>query len=290
MSLAVALPCAAAAAAVYGTSTALQHQRVAAAADRPLTALLRDPRWLASVGGDGLGLVLQVIALAAGPVVLIAPLLVLAVPVALPVGWALGGPPPRRREIVAVAGVVAALAVFLVVVGDPGEGRAMTFPAAWVLGLIALVISGVAYLLTRRPSTARAAVVGAVAGAGFALVATFINTLSAAYEQRGAAGLVDDRAAVTALIGVLAVGAAAMTLTQLSFRTGALGASFAANEATTPIVAVVLGAALLEQRVPFGAGRAVIYLVCVAVLVLSIVELASGDAETPDAAGRMVTS
>ena len=80
MSLVVAIPCGIGSALLYGASTAVQHnaahsstaQGTEGRADtRGLLRLLVDPRWLLSIGGDSLGLVLQVIALATGPVVII---------------------------------------------------------------------------------------------------------------------------------------------------------------------------------------------------------------------------
>src|SRR6476661_8859528 len=132
MSLAIAVPCAVASALAYGTATAVQHRaahRESGRADaRGIVRLVRDPRWLASVGGDAAGLVLQVVALATGPVLLVQPLLVLALPVALLVGRLLGGPAPTRRDYAACLGIVGSLAVFFVLVGDPG--RASSLPAA----------------------------------------------------------------------------------------------------------------------------------------------------------------
>ena len=78
MSLAVAVPCAVLAAITYGASTALQHSaahRSTGRADpRGLVRLLGNSRWLMSIGGDGVGLLLQVVALATGPVVLVQPI------------------------------------------------------------------------------------------------------------------------------------------------------------------------------------------------------------------------
>jgi hypothetical protein len=84
MSLAVAVPCGIAAAIAYGASTAAQHAEVHTGAGeidaQGLVAMLHNPRWLLAMAGDGVGLLLQVIALSTGPVVLIQPLLILAVP------------------------------------------------------------------------------------------------------------------------------------------------------------------------------------------------------------------
>src|SRR5450759_4157828 len=64
MSLSVAVPCALLSAVAYGTATAVQHTAAHTGAGRAdasgLLRLLRNPRWLMSVLGDGLGLVLQI--------------------------------------------------------------------------------------------------------------------------------------------------------------------------------------------------------------------------------------
>src|SRR5690348_6680443 len=180
MSLAVSVPAAVLSAVAYGASTAVQHRaahRSGGHADaRGLVSLLRDPRWLASVGGDGLGLVLQVLALATGPVVLIQPLLVLAVPVSLPVGWLLGGPRPGWRDYVACGAILAALATFFVVLGDPGSARPLSATAAAVAVVVAGLGGGLVIAAVRGAgATVRAAVYGAVAGAWFGLVGVLLD-------------------------------------------------------------------------------------------------------------------
>lgn len=106
MNLAVAIPLGVAAAVAYGVAAAFQHDAVGqhepGSTAPPFSALLRDPRWLAASSGDVVGLVLQLAALATGPVVLIQPLFVLCLPVALPIramfgGTAPGGPTTSRR-------------------------------------------------------------------------------------------------------------------------------------------------------------------------------------------------
>ena len=100
--------------------------RTATADARGLVALLRNPRWLLGIAGDMLGLILQIVALATGPVVLVQPLLVLALPVSLPIGWWLGGRRPSRPTIVSCALIVAGLALFFAIVGNPGDASVLT--------------------------------------------------------------------------------------------------------------------------------------------------------------------
>ncbi len=294
MSLLLPGLCALAAAVAYGGATAVQHNaahnvnagRVDGAAGqdagprvdaRGLVALLTDPRWLLSVGGDAVGLTLQVIALATGPVVLVQPVLVLAVAVALPVGWALGGPRPGRREVLAGLAMIGALAVFFVLVGDPGSGRRLPPGAAAATGLITLLVGGVVCAAARRRSgRARAVVFGAVSGAGFGVVGVLLNATAQVFDADGFAGLV-TRAGLVPLAGVVVVGAAALTLTQVSFQIGELGASFPANEAAAPVVAVILGGALLHDHVPISPVLVIVYLACLVVVVAGTVRLAGID-------------
>ena len=61
------------------------------------------------LGWEPTGVAVQIAALSAGPVVVVQPLLVLAVPVALPVGALLGGRRPRLGDYLACAAIIAGL-------------------------------------------------------------------------------------------------------------------------------------------------------------------------------------
>lgn len=264
----------------FGTATAVQHfaaHRESGRADRrAVLRLVRDPRWLAAVGGDTVGLVLQVVALATGPVLLVQPLLVLALPVALPVARLLGGPAPTWRDYTACFGIVGSLAVFFVLVDNPG--RASPLPAAdaaWAS--VAAAAAGAALLLGVRTvsSTVRAAVYGAVAGAWFGLVGVLLDAVTTTWQLTSLAGLTHPDGWVP-LACLLLLGAGAVFLTQVSFQVGTLTASFSANEATGPVVAVALGAAMLHERLPLTPGHVTAYLLCVAVVAGGAVQLARG--------------
>lgn len=280
MSLAVALPCAVMSAVAYGTATAVQHRaahRGTGRADaRGVLRLARDPRWLASVGGDTVGLVLQVVALATGPVLLVQPLLVLAVPVALPVGRLLGGPAPTWRDYAACVGILGALAVFFALVGDPGQASPLPAAhAAWATAAAAAVGAVLLLAVRTASSTVRAAVYGAVAGAWFGLVGVLLDAMATSWQRSGPTGLTQTDGWVP-LVCLLLAGTGALVLTQVSFQVGSLAASFPANEATAPVVAVVLGAALLHEQLPLSPGHVAAYLLCVAAVALGTAQLARG--------------
>jgi drug/metabolite transporter (DMT)-like permease len=284
MSLAIAVPCAVASALAYGTSTAVQHRaahRDTGRADaRGVLRLARDPRWLASVGGDAVGLVLQVVALATGPVLLVQPLLVLAVPVALPVGRLLGGPSPTGRDYAACVGILGSLAAFFALVGDPGHATPLPAASAtWALVCAAVVGAALLLAVNAASKTVRAAVYGAVAGAWFGLVGVLLDAVATTWQRSGPDGLSRPGGWVPLACLVL-TGAAALVLTQFSFQVGSLAASFPANEATAPVVAVVLGAALLHERLPLSPAHVTAYLLCVVVVAVGATQLARGLAST----------
>ena len=107
---------------------------------RGLLRLFRDPVWVAAVLGDFLGFLLNAAALAAGPVVVIQPLVVLMLPVALIVGWLLGGPRPTAIDYLSSLAIVAGLSGFLVLIGRPGDGHA---PKARYFALTVLIVLAV---------------------------------------------------------------------------------------------------------------------------------------------------
>jgi hypothetical protein len=283
--LAIALPCALAAAVAYGASTAAEHSAVRSTADegsiidggsakRPFRSLLTDPRWLTGAAGDVVGLVLQVIALATGPVMLIQPLLVLALPVSLPIAWWLGGPRPTRRDYYSCGLIVAGLAAFFALVGNPGPADPMGI-ASGSIATAVLVAAGLLALAVGagRTESIRAGIYGGVAGAWFGLVAVMMDACATQWRADGVAAL-GHGSGLAALLVVVALGSASIALTQLAFRNGNLGASFPANLAADPVVAVVLGAVLLHENLPVSPGHVALYGVCLIAVVLGAVRLA----------------
>ncbi|MFN2518034.1 MAG: DMT family transporter [Jatrophihabitantaceae bacterium] len=291
MSLLVAIPFGVASAIAYGASTAVQHQAAHTGMGVPdargLLRLLRDPRWLLSIGGDAIGLVLQVIALATGPVVLIQPLLVLTLPVSLFVGYLLGGPGPRRGDYLACLALIGGLGVFFVLLGSPGAGRAPHPRAILATVVIALLAGGaLCALVSRSGATLRAAVYGGVAGAWFGTVGVLLNATATQFTNHGVRGLL-HAVGLAPLLGVVVMGALGLTLTQISFQVGSLSASFPANKSADPVAAVILGAVLLHERVHTGGFHVLGYLACLAAIVAGAVRLAApalGVREDPAAA------
>ena len=199
MSLPVAVPFGVASAIVYGVSIVVQH-RVAQehAGDRGESAagllrLVKHPIFLLAIAGDFVGFLLQVAALATGPVVVIQPLLVLMLPVALAVAFVWFGRRPRRGEYVGVVAVVGGLGLFLALIGSPSEVRVPPVRYLALTVVIVLVtVTVTSLVVTGRHRVIRGAVYGVAAGVCFGTLAVMIDAASLRLADAGFTGLVNS--------------------------------------------------------------------------------------------------
>ncbi|MDQ2836372.1 MAG: DMT family transporter [Actinomycetota bacterium] len=276
MSLTLAVAAGLGSALAYGAGTAGQH--AAAYTGRAdagkLADLVRNPRWLLASAGDLLGIALQLIALANGPVVLVQPLLVLSLPVAVLVRSAFGVPRPSWVDLGNCAALILGLALFLALLGEPHRGKTIGLQAATVTSLLAIGLGGLAIAVMRnRPPVPRAVTFGIVAGCWFGVVSVLIEAVADVFAQFGVAGF-SHPAGLVPLIAVVVLAVVGYLLVQIGFQLGPLGASFPPNLILDPVVAVVLGAVLLGERVPLGPVRILGYLLCVALTGWAAVRLA----------------
>ena len=160
MSLAVAVPLGIGSALVYGTSIVFQHSEAhqhGKTDTQGLLALPRNPRWLLAIGGDFIGFLLQIAASSAGPVVVIQPLVVLMLPVALVVGWLMGGPRPRLGDYLGSARRRSpASASSWPSIGTPGAGHVPRSRYIAMTMLLVLAVGLVAQPGRHRPQRGRA--------------------------------------------------------------------------------------------------------------------------------------
>jgi hypothetical protein len=236
----------------YGAATAGQH--AAAYTGRTdagqLADLARNPRWLLASVGDLVGIALQLLALDNGPVVLVQPLLVLSLPVAVGLRAAFGAPRPSWVDLGNCVALIAGLGLFLVLLGEPHRGRIIGVQAAGWTSLLAIGLGGAAILAMRRQSPVpRAVTFGIVAGCWFGVVSVLIEAVSRVFDRHGAAGFLHP-AGFVPLVAVVVLALGGYLLVQIGFQLGPLGASFPPNLILDPVVAVVLGAVLLGERVP----------------------------------------
>jgi hypothetical protein len=293
MSLLVAVPCGVASAFAYGVSTAVEHSAAqdvskAAGAAAPagnLLSLLKNRRWLMGAGGDTLGFALQAVALSTGPVVLIQPLLVLALPISLPVARWLGGPRPGRAQFISCGWIILGLGAFFAIVGNPGDADPLDTRAAVTLVVIAAV-GGLSVLapFRARSGTVKAAVYGTVSGAVFGVVAVLVDAAAGTFQQHGIAAFGRAEGLVP-LVSLVVLGAASLALTQVSYAVGPLAASFPGNLTADPVIAVLLGVVLLNEHIPESVLPVIAYVACFAAVLYGAIRLAVSPAAEPVASG-----
>ena len=281
MSLTLAVAAGLGSALAYGAGTAGQHAAAYTGADcadaGKLLDLARNPRWLLASAGDVFGILLQLVALANGPVVLVQPLLVLSLPVAVLIRTLFGEPRPTRRDLGNCAVLIAGLCIFFVLLGEPHRGRIIGLHAAGWVSALALLAGAAAIGVTARwRPVPRAITFGTVAGCWFGLVSVLIEAVSSVWEDRGLAGF-GHAAGVVPLIAVVVLAVGGYLLVQVGFQLGPLGASFPPSLIMDPVLAVALGAALLGERVPLGPGHVVGYLACVLLVGWAALRLANAD-------------
>lgn len=291
-SLALAVPFGVGSAVIYGTSIVVQHRTAQKHAEcegeasaRGLLRLARSPVWWLAIGGDIVGFVLQIIALSAGPVVFIQPLVVLMLPVSLGVSFLMGGHRPRLGDYLGVLGVLGGLGVFLALVGQPGNGHVPHSRKVAMAVLIVLLVGLVlALLVTGRNRLVRGAMYGLVAGSYFGTLAVMVDAASDRASRHGLHGLLGTPRGLVPLLSIVVLGVGATVLTQMSFQVGALGATLPANLSTDPLMAVFLGVVLLREHIPVSPAHVVAYVLCLFAVIAGAIRLANPKDE-PAASG-----
>jgi len=143
VSLALAVTAGLGSAIFYGVATAGQHAAAYTGAQRAdagkLRKLASSPRWLLASCGDVVGIALQLVALASGPVVLVQPLLVVSLPIAVVLRSRFGGARPSRSDLGHCLLLILGLALFFLLLGEPSRGRIIGAHAAAVTSSLAFL-------------------------------------------------------------------------------------------------------------------------------------------------------
>src|SRR5262245_14291195 len=200
--------------------------------------------WLLGTAALLAGYCFQAAALDRGRLSIVQPLLVTTVIFALPLGYWLTQQHVGRREIAGAAVIIVGLALFAYF-GDPASGKENAPGVQWALAIVAIgALCGVALSLGARGGpTPKAAGYGAASGMLFGLSAALTKpTLDYLHESVGTM-LSHWEPYALAVAGVLG-----FLLQQISLGTGRLAPSVATVSVANPVVSVVLGALLLDER------------------------------------------
>ena len=200
--------------------------------------------WLAGLGAQVAGIALQAAALDRGRVAVIQPLLVTTIIWAIPLGYFLTGQKIVRREVIGAAVCVAGLAVFSAY-GDPSAGVDNAPASDWASAILVIgaICGGLALFANRGGSSAKAAVYGTIAGILYGLSATLMKPVVETWHADGAAVFGDWELWAMVIAAVLG-----FVMQQISLSSGQLVASVTTVSVANPIVSVMLGVLILQER------------------------------------------
>ena len=271
---------------VFALSTVLQQRGTFQVAELSfrhpgsLVRLVLRPVWLASLGVMALGWVLQAAALDRGRVAIVQTFLTMTLVFALPLGVWLTAQRVIRREVLAAIAIVAGLAVFAVV-GDPANGRSNAHDIEWIVATVAVTAACGAILLVgdRGTPSIRAAANGAVSGATAGLAAVMAKPVLTELHHGLGAVLSDPKLYILCVSGALGV-----VYQQFGLATGRLAPTVAAGSVASPLVSVLLGAVLLQERLEQPAWHVIVGLAGLGLALASAVVIATAQAGPAGAA------
>ncbi|HEU4839830.1 MAG TPA: DMT family transporter [Ilumatobacteraceae bacterium] len=247
---------------------------------RGLVGLLTNGVWLLGLVAQGVGVALQAAALDRGRVAIIQPLLVTSIVWALPLGYLLTHQTITRRHIAGASIIVVGLAVFATV-GDPAAGIDDAPTSTWISALlvVAAVCIGLMIVGAHGSLATKAAVFGTTAGALYGVAATLMKPVIEAWHVDGLGPLLTGWQVWV----MAAAGLVGFALQQVSLATGKLVTSVATVSVTNPVVSVLLGALVLQERLDTTPEwHAVVAIGALAVAMLGAVVIASASESEPD--------
>ncbi|WP_182346274.1 DMT family transporter [Tomitella gaofuii] len=219
---------------------------------RLIARILREPMWFAGLAAMIASFVLMAAALASGPIVVVEPLLMLDLPFTLVIARAFFGRRTRAGEWRAVAAITVGLAALLFLLAPSGGDASHVPGRTWLIGLGASagLIAVFAVLGGRAPvgSLARPALLSLAAGTGFGVTTVLTKAFTTDLVDGGLAGAF----ATWHVYGLLAAGALAFFLLQVTFGSGPLIAAQPGLTGTEPVVAMVWGVVVFGEQVRGG--------------------------------------
>jgi drug/metabolite transporter (DMT)-like permease len=223
---------------------ALNLDGVSLANPMSLVRLVGQRMWLLGTVALLIGYLFQAAALDRGRLAIIQPLLVTTIVFALPLGWLLTNQHIGRREVGGALVIVLGLALFAIY-GHPAGGKENASNSEWAVAIIVLgVICALLLVLGRQGTPTRvAAVYGTVAGILFGLSAALTKPTLDMLHQSVGEMLSHWQCYALAVAGVLG-----FVLQQVSLGTGRLAPSVATVSVANPIVGVLLGVLIFDER------------------------------------------
>jgi len=213
------------------------------------TLVSRRPVWASGIATIVAGFVLQVAALAHGPLSVVQLVILMELPFTLILAWRVLGGRLQAREWSAITAMTGGLIVLLLTLsptgGDPNSANLVT----WLLGLaVTAAAVGVLLGVGRRSSPAlRTALFGVAAGATSGLIAVLAKDVAAAFG-RGVLHVLGSWQSWA----LIAVAVAGFLLIQNAIQAGRLAASQPGISLANPVIALVWGVGLFHEDIHTG--------------------------------------
>jgi drug/metabolite transporter (DMT)-like permease len=280
----IAVWAAVAAAAAFGVSAVLQHRQARATAGdqtrwyRLLDHLARRPWWLAGILLAVAAYALAALALAFGPLALVAPIVAMDLLFAVPLSAWWSRRPMSGRDWTGCVLVVIGVGLFLVT-SPPSSGRSDAPAQEWLLAFGVVVLAcatSVAAGRGRRAAT-RARLLAAAAGVTFGLTAAVTLSASRLFRDAPAAQFPGHWQPWA----LMALGLTGLLLAQTAFRAAPLTASLPVIATLEPISGVLIGTVVFHERLATSGFMLTVQLSAAVLAVAGIVRLAS-SALVPD--------
>ncbi|MHB1508446.1 MAG: DMT family transporter [Acidimicrobiales bacterium] len=234
----------------YGIAAVLQHRE--AVQHKPVPArlgllghLVRRPVWLAGGALDGIGYVLQFLALRHGSLALVEPLLVLSLVFALPFASRLDHRRIATSEVLSSVLIVGGLVTFLEC-ARPALGRPSATPSQWLI--LSLAIAGSCSVLALAAGGGTPPRVAVLYSAGAGILFGYV----AAVTER--TGHLLDQGVLHVLVtwppyALVITAVVALWLTQSAFNAGMLRLSLPTLTVGQPLVALVIGIGFFGEHI-----------------------------------------
>ena len=245
------------AALAYAAASVLQQREAQADAGRDqgsavgggirlVLRLARRPLWLAGLGSDAVGYVLQALALGVGELLIVQPVLTSGILFALPAGARWSGRRLGRADFAWACVLAAGLVAFLLLAGTEG-GSDFASTRAWlVCAAVAVPVLSVTMIAgTRAHGTRRAVLFAFTTAALFGITAALTKASVVLLDHDGIGALRHWEPYALVVLGALG-----FVVNQRAFQAGSLTASLPTLTVVEPIVASIIGVTMLHETLP----------------------------------------
>jgi uncharacterized membrane protein len=270
---------------------ALDLPTISLADPKSLVRLAGNVTWLVGTLVLVTGYLFQAGALDRGRLAVIQPLLVTTIVFALPLGYFLTKQHVGRREVIGAIVILIGLALF-VYYGDPAGGKENASNSQWALAIGVLIgVSAALFVFGRGGDLSmRAAVYGTVAGIMFGLSSALTKpTLEYLHESIG------TMLSHWETYALLIAGVGGFVLQQVSLGTGRLAPSVATVSVANPVVGILIGILLFDERLSRPAWQVVVAVIglslaLIGAVAISLAHEAANEESSPgaDVADRFV--